>query len=128
MSRYIGPRLRVMRAPGTDLPGLSPKVSERRPYPPGQRGQRRRKETEFGKRLKEKQKLHLNYGVISAQPKSKDVAPLLSALEAKRGWDTRWLTVDKEQRTATVNALPDEGAVLFPFEVQLVIEFYAQGS
>ena len=67
MSRYTGPRVKLMRALGLDLPGLSPKTSERRPYPPGQHGQRRRKETEFGKRLQEKQKLRLNYGLSEVQ-------------------------------------------------------------
>jgi small subunit ribosomal protein S4 len=59
--------VKVMRALGLDLPGLSPKSSERRPYPPGQHGQRRRKDTEFGKRLREKQKLRLNYGLSEGQ-------------------------------------------------------------
>lgn len=63
MSRYTGPRLKIMRALGEDLPGLSPKKAEYRPYPPGQHGNRRRKETEYGKRLKEKQKLRFNYGL-----------------------------------------------------------------
>ena len=67
MSRYTGPRVKLMRALGLDLPGLSPKTSDRRPYPPGQHGQRRRKETEFGKRLQEKQKLRLNYGLSEVQ-------------------------------------------------------------
>jgi small subunit ribosomal protein S4 len=67
MSRYTGPRVKLMRALGLDLPGLSPKSSERRPYPPGQHGQRRRKETEFGKRLQEKQKLRVNYGLSEVQ-------------------------------------------------------------
>jgi small subunit ribosomal protein S4 len=67
MSRYTGPRVKLMRALGLDLPGLSPKTSDRRPYPPGQHGQRRRKETEFGKRLQEKQKLRMNYGLSEAQ-------------------------------------------------------------
>ena len=67
MSRYTGPRVKIMRALGVDLPGLSPKTSERRPYPPGQHGQRRRKDTEFGRRLKEKQKIRLNYGLSEAQ-------------------------------------------------------------
>jgi hypothetical protein len=53
---------------------------------------------------------------------------VVSALEAKRGWDTAWLALDKEQRSVRMQALPDEGAVLFPLDVQLVIEFYAQGS
>src|SRR5262245_59663749 len=67
MSRYTGPRVRLMRALGVDLPGLSPKSGDRRPYPPGQHGQRRRKETEFAKRLREKQKLRVNYGLSERQ-------------------------------------------------------------
>jgi small subunit ribosomal protein S4 len=67
MSRYTGPRVKIMRTLGLDLPGLSPKTSERRPYPAGQHGQRRRKETEFGKRLQEKQKLRMNYGLSEKQ-------------------------------------------------------------
>jgi small subunit ribosomal protein S4 len=34
MSRYSGPRVKVMRALGLNLPGLSRKSIERRPYPP----------------------------------------------------------------------------------------------
>ncbi|MFT6397649.1 MAG: small subunit ribosomal protein S4 [Bradymonadia bacterium] len=57
-----------MRALGVDLPGLSRKSIERRPYPPGQHGQaRRRKISDFGRQLKEKQKLRLNYGVSEKQ-------------------------------------------------------------
>ena len=63
MSRYTGPRVRAMRAVGSQLPGLSSKSYERRPYPPGQHGQGRKKVSEYGLRLKEKQKLCLNYGV-----------------------------------------------------------------
>lgn len=67
MSRYTGPRLKRMRALGTELPGLSPKKPERRPYPPGQHGQARKKLTEFALRLQEKQKLRYNYGVTERQ-------------------------------------------------------------
>jgi small subunit ribosomal protein S4 len=67
MSRYTGARLRVMRALGTELPGLSPKKPERRPYPPGQHGQARKKLSEYALRLREKQKLRLNYGVSERQ-------------------------------------------------------------
>ena len=56
MSRYTGPRVRVMRALGVDLPGLSAKTSERRPYPPGQHGGNKRgRDSVFGVQLKEKQ-------------------------------------------------------------------------
>lgn len=68
MSRYTGPRVKVMRALGVDLPGLSRKSIERRPYPPGEHGQsHRRKESVYGIQLKEKQKLKMNYGLTERQ-------------------------------------------------------------
>ncbi len=67
MSRYTGPRLRAVRALGTELPGLTRKKAERRPYPPGQHGAGRRKVSEYGLRLIEKQKLCMNYGLTDGQ-------------------------------------------------------------
>jgi small subunit ribosomal protein S4 len=65
MSRYRGPRLRIVRRLG-DLPGLTRK-SPRRAYAPGQHGQNRKKSSEYAIRLEEKQKLRLNYGVTEKQ-------------------------------------------------------------
>ncbi len=65
MSRYRGPRLRVIRRLG-DLPGLTRK-SARRAYPPGQHGQNRKKRSEYAIRLEEKQKLRFNYGLTEKQ-------------------------------------------------------------
>jgi small subunit ribosomal protein S4 len=65
MSRYRGPRLRIVRRLG-ELPGLSRK-SPRRAYPPGQHGQNRKKRTEYAVRLEEKQKLRMNYGLTEKQ-------------------------------------------------------------
>ncbi|MGQ9866989.1 MAG: 30S ribosomal protein S4 [Pseudanabaenaceae cyanobacterium] len=65
MSRYRGPRLRVVRRLG-DLPGLTRKGAKRS-YPPGQHGQERKKPSEFARRLMEKQKLRFNYGVSERQ-------------------------------------------------------------
>jgi small subunit ribosomal protein S4 len=57
-----------MRALGRDLPGLSRKKAERRPYRPGQHGlARRRKISDYGLRLIEKQSLRTNYGVTERQ-------------------------------------------------------------
>jgi len=67
MSRYIGPKVRVLRALGTDLPGLTRKKSERRPARPGQHGQARKKFSEYALRLIEKQKLRMNYGLSERQ-------------------------------------------------------------
>ena len=69
MSRFTGPRLKIMRALGVDLPGLSRKSKEARPNPPGQHGARaiRRKKSDFGVQLIEKQKLRFNYGLTERQ-------------------------------------------------------------
>lgn len=67
MSRFRGPRVKVVRALGVDLPGLTRKSREKRPYPPGQHGHSRKKVSEFGLRLVEKQKLRANYGVTERQ-------------------------------------------------------------
>ncbi|MGB7412690.1 MAG: 30S ribosomal protein S4 [Thermosynechococcaceae cyanobacterium] len=65
MSRYRGPRLRITRRLG-DLPGLTRKTA-RRAYPPGQHGQARKKRSEYGTQLEEKQKLRFNYGLSEKQ-------------------------------------------------------------
>lgn len=69
MSRYTGPRLKVMRALGVDLPGLARKSMQDRPQPPGQHGARRvsGRKSEFGLQLMEKQKLRFNYGLSERQ-------------------------------------------------------------
>lgn len=68
MSRNLGPRLRIARALGTNLPGLTRKTIERRPYPPGQHGlNRRKKSSPYKLRLVEKQKLRFNYGLTERQ-------------------------------------------------------------
>ena len=70
MSRITGPRLKIMRALGTDLPGLSRKSIEQRPNPPGQHGAKktmRQRKSDFGVKLMEKQKLRFNYGVSERQ-------------------------------------------------------------
>ncbi len=201
MSRYTGPRVKVMRKLGTELPGLSPKKTERRPYPPGQHGQARKKLSEYAVRLMEKQKVRLNYGVserqlrhlmheakgtkgatgnkliellerrldnvvfragfartipsarqlvnhghvlvngkrvdiasyriakgdvVSIRERKKIMQTVESAFPVADGFQTPWLEVDRTAKKATVSALPDEGAVLFPLRVQLVVEFYSQ--
>lgn len=69
MSRFTKPRLKVMRSLGIDLPGLSRKSIESRPTPPGQHGAKatRRRKSDFGIKLQEKQKLRFNYGLTERQ-------------------------------------------------------------
>ena len=65
MSRYRGPRLRVVRRLG-ELPGLTQKTPQKQ-APPGQHGPTTKKPTQYGVRLMEKQKLRYNYGVTEHQ-------------------------------------------------------------
>lgn len=69
MSRFTGPRLKVMRALGIGLPGLSRKTIEARPTPPGQHGNKasRKRRSDFGVKLLEKQKIRFNYGLTETQ-------------------------------------------------------------
>ncbi|MBU1240195.1 30S ribosomal protein S4 [Myxococcota bacterium] len=68
MARYLGPRVKKLRTLGLDLPGLSAKSMQRRPFKPGQHGQRRRgRRSDYGNQLLEKQKIRYNYGVGERQ-------------------------------------------------------------
>lgn len=70
MSRYIGPKIKKSRAIGEDL-GLKSnplKVARRIMVRPGQHGARgRRKLSDFGIQLKEKQKIRYIYGLTEKQ-------------------------------------------------------------
>ena len=67
MSRYRGPRLRIIRRLG-ELPGLTQKTSKKL-NPPGQHGAAlaTQKTSPYGLRLKEKQKLRFHYGLTEGQ-------------------------------------------------------------
>lgn len=200
MSRYSGPRVKVIRALGVDLPGLTRKTRERRPYPPGQHGQARKKLSEYALRLMEKQKLRMNYGltegqlrrlmvaarsgqgnttssmvqllesrldnlvfragfarsiagarqlvnhghvlvdgrkldiasyrvkpgqVIKVRERSRKLTAIESALAAPLPFPTPWLTVNADERSAKLTQLPEDDAIPFALNMQLVIEYYS---
>lgn len=61
-------RFKVQRRLGTELPGLGkPGALERRPYPPGENGNKRRKYSDYALRLEEKQKIRVHYGLREEQ-------------------------------------------------------------
>ena len=67
MARYKGPRVRISRRFGIPIFGPS-KYLERRNYPPGVHGPKsRRKLTDYGMGLVEKQKLRYYYGLMEKQ-------------------------------------------------------------
>ncbi|HEU4542470.1 MAG TPA: 30S ribosomal protein S4 [Jiangellaceae bacterium] len=66
MARYTGPITKKSRRLGVDLVG-GDKSYERRPYPPGEHGRGRQKESEYRTQLHEKQKARYTYGVLEKQ-------------------------------------------------------------
>ncbi len=88
MSKKVGKvaRYRIQRRLGVELPGLGKAGAlERRPYPPGQNGNRRRKYSDFALRLEEKQKIRCNYELREKQLRR-------FIRDSKRGSGTNWVS------------------------------------
>ena len=67
MARYIGPKTKIARKFGDAIYGPD-KIFAKKSNPPGQHGNnRRRKPSEYGLQLKEKQKAKYTYGVLERQ-------------------------------------------------------------
>lgn len=71
MARYIGPKTKIARKFGEPIFGPD-KHFEKKNYPPGMHGnsKRRRKQSEYGIQLQEKQKAKYTYGVLERQFKN----------------------------------------------------------
>ncbi|MCX7570520.1 30S ribosomal protein S4 [Tumebacillus sp. DT12] len=71
MARNTGPKHKLCRAVGQAICGSPKCPSHKRPYPPGQHGPTKRKKvSEYGMQLQEKQKLKFIYGVLEKQFRS----------------------------------------------------------
>lgn len=65
MARYRGPKNRIARRFGVNIFGRARNPLIHKPNPPGVHGARRRKKSDFGQQLEEKQKLKAVYGMLS---------------------------------------------------------------
>ena len=67
MAKYTGPKSKIARKFGEAIFGPD-KVLSRKNFPPGQHGKtRKRKSSEYGMQLREKQKAKYTYGVLEKQ-------------------------------------------------------------
>ena len=68
MGKYIGPKSKIARKFGEAIYGAD-RVLEKRNYPPGQHGlaHKRKKVSEYGMQLNEKQKAKYTYGLLEKQ-------------------------------------------------------------
>ena len=68
MARYIGPKSKIARKFGEAIYGTD-RVLEKKNYPPGQHGlaRKRKKNSEYGEQLSEKQKAKYTYGILEKQ-------------------------------------------------------------
>ncbi|TSB48070.1 30S ribosomal protein S4 [Alkalicoccobacillus porphyridii] len=84
MSRYTGPSWKLSRRLGISLTGTG-KELEKRPYAPGQHGPNQRKKlSEYGLQLQEKQKLRHMYGVNERQfRRTFDIAGKMSGIHGE---------------------------------------------
>jgi small subunit ribosomal protein S4 len=65
MARYIGPKNRIARRFGANVFGRARNPLAHKPHPPGQHGTKRKKKSDYGVQLEEKQKLRASYGMLS---------------------------------------------------------------
>lgn len=65
MARYTGNKNRIARRFGSNIFGRSRNPLLHKPNPPGMHGARRKKKSDYGIQLEEKQKLKAIYGMIS---------------------------------------------------------------
>jgi small subunit ribosomal protein S4 len=68
MARYTGPKTKIARKFGEPIFGMD-KYFERKNYHPGQHGlmRKRKKVSEYGRQLQEKQKVRYTYGLLERQ-------------------------------------------------------------
>jgi small subunit ribosomal protein S4 len=67
VARYTGPPVKQSRREGVALTDKAQKYLDRRPYPPGEHGRGRIRQSEYLIQLREKQKTRRFYGVLEKQ-------------------------------------------------------------
>lgn len=98
MARYRGPKNRIARRFGANIFGRARNPLLRKPNPPGQHGARRRKKSDFGLQLDEKQKLKACYGMLM----EKQMVKMFKEAEQQEGNTTLIFMARMECRLDTI--------------------------
>ncbi len=126
----------------------SPKCPiEIRPYPPGEHGRNRPKESEFLLQVREKQKARRVYGILERQfhnyyeeatrkrgktgevlrPKSHEMTPFVVArAESGERPAPAWLEVIPDKMRVLIHSLPVRAQIDTQVQEQLIVEFYSK--
>ena len=143
-------QVRLSRALGIALTPKAQRIFEKRPYAPGEHGRdRRRTESDYAVRMREKQRLRAQYGIsekqlratyekatrtagqtIQVKAKSQTMVPFQIAAEgvhrdvlpAVPGY----LDVNLPSLKATVTRKPEVEEIPVQVNIQYVVEFYAR--
>ena len=138
MSRYRGPKLRITRRLG-NLPGLTQKKSKKL-NKPGQHGkilgESKKKSTEYGIRLEEKQKLKFNYGLSESQlyhyikeaRRRKGVTGLILLQLLEMRLDTLCFSLGYARTIAAARQLINHGHIIINGKVIDIPSFQCQPS
>ena len=162
MSRYTGPVCKECRREGKKLFLKGDRcytgkcALERRSYAPGQHGQNRSKNSEYGLQLRAKQAARRYYGIqegqfhkyflmaerktgmtgenllkagdsVAIKSKSRDSVKIKAVLEANASRPVpTWLSLDANNLEAKVVALPEREQITTPVEEHLIVEFYSK--
>jgi hypothetical protein len=94
MARYTGPATRISRRLNVDLVG-GDAAFERRPFPPGQHGRARIKQSEYLLQLQEKQKakyLRSSSATTTRKPPAVTARPVTTCCRSSSPASTTWST------------------------------------
>ena len=116
MARYTGPRVRVSRRIGFNVfeNRKGDKALQDRPYPPGENGRKRKRETDYG-------------DVIEIKDASKDMIIIQHTIDTGQDYVTpSWLDVDSKKKAVKIAAAPTRNDASSQIEEQLIVELYSK--
>ena len=122
-------QVRLSRALGIALTPKAQRIFEKRPYAPGEHGRdRRRTESDYAVRMREKQRLRAQYGISEKQLRAAYEKATRTA-----GQTGNAMLTDLETRLdnlaslkATLTRKPEVEEIPVQVNIQYVVEFYAR--